>query len=492
MAFDPLEPPKLLIDRTVHIQREKTCSITAPMDLQQSTPPRWFTTGGTPAMQPIRHNNEVLGIIDGTDTFLEMHEAILTACTSGHYICLLAWFLGGRARLNPSYPSSEVMQLFNRASGLGVQVRAMLWDQALTQNNAEVGQINALANGAAILDNRTLNLGAHHQKILIVKGAEGLEAFCGGVDINPDRVPPATGNGRPLHDVHCRIKGPGAFDLLQIFVQRWNDHPDHVNLDARKGVLLGSAETVPPAPPNGRHVVQIGRTYPNGSNHAGIGRGGYSFAPNGEQTTWRMIAEAIGKAKKFIYIEDQYLVDMRASNALVGALPNIKHLTILVPHGSLSDLPQTNYRRREFIAPLRRAGGTKVRVYFLAPAGTAHTYVHAKTWIFDDEYAIIGSANCNRRGYTHDSEAEAGIYDPATNRQLTNFFARRLRIRLWAEHLNMRTPAGEAALFDGVAASVYWLSPPPGARIGILNENDNIERLHTDAAWNNQWDPDGS
>ena len=62
----------------------------------------------------------------------------------------------------------------------------MLWDQSIAnrrvQNEREVQHINGLGcHGAAILDGRTLSYGSHHQKILIVKGEEGLIAFCGGV-----------------------------------------------------------------------------------------------------------------------------------------------------------------------------------------------------------------------------------------------------------------------------------------------------------------------
>jgi hypothetical protein len=39
-------------------------------------------------------------------------------------------------------------------------------------------------------------------------------------------------------------------------------------------------------------------------------------------------------------MEEKYLVDMETNKALQSALPNIQHLTILIPDGNISDLPQ--------------------------------------------------------------------------------------------------------------------------------------------------------
>jgi len=476
---------------------------------------RWFTTGGRPAMQPIRPGNDVLPLIGGAQAFGEMLRAIWTATGPGHFIYLAGWYLDDSFPLVGCDPNTAIGRLFARASQSGVQVRAMLWDQVGTQNSAQVKRINRLARGAAILDNRTLWFGSHHQKILIVKGSQGLIAFCGGVDINSDRIPPCPsasssggsgsgsgsgsgggGGGSPLHDVHCRIRGPAARSLLLTFVQRWLDHPAHVSLDRSKGELLGAAELRLPLPsPSGPAYVQIGRTYGNGSRHHGIGRGGYRFAPDGERTVRRMVLQAISQARRFIYMEDQYLVSLEVRDALLAALPHIQHLTILIPHSRLlssSECPQDFHaKRREFIAPLRRAGGSKVRVFVLNPPGAPNTYVHAKTWIFDDEYAIIGSANCNRRGYTHDSEVAAGIYDPSDAS-----LVKQLRIGLWAKHLNLDNPAGRARLADGLASAALWLSPPPGARIAPFNENAPISTSNAPrcrvASWNGQIDPDGS
>jgi phosphatidylserine/phosphatidylglycerophosphate/cardiolipin synthase-like enzyme/outer membrane protein OmpA-like peptidoglycan-associated protein len=493
-------------------------------------PPRWFETGGRPPtrMQPVWLGNDVRFFIDagpagpaGPTTFEEMVKAIKTAKSLGHYIYLLGWFLNDDFELIPGDPDSKIRRLFAEASTKGVQIRAMLWDHTSicpkldehVQNTGEVLHINDwLSTGAAVLDSRTLSVGSHHQKILIVKGAEGLIAFCGGVDINPDRIlQTGSTRGAPFHDVHCRVKGPAAHELLKIFVERWKDHMARLSKEDRELFEKKIAEKLrnrrPPLDPvkycpllglnerrpawEGDMYVQIGRTYGNG--------GGYQFASGGEQTAYRMILKAIREARRFIYIEDQYLVSMEISSELEKALQNNRDLKIiiLVPHGSITNMAafscqaelgeQVHFRRQQFITPLRAAARSRVGVFFLSPPGARNTYVHSKMMVVDDEYAIIGSANLGRRSLTHDSEAIAGIYDPSPDSM-----AKRLRVALWARHLGM-VPS---ALADGVASVKYWFPSPAGARpatarVADYDENRDVEAIHPQWAWD-KIDPDGS
>src|SRR5206468_213371 len=93
------------------------------------------------------------------------------------------------------------------------------------------------------------------------------------------------------------------------------------------------------------------------------------------------------------------------------------------------------------------------------PTFGPHTYVHAKIWVVDDELAVIGSSNINNRGWTHDSEVNAVIFEDVNPADLT--FAQRFRMALWAEHLN----TSPGSVRDGVAAASLWTTPPAGARI---------------------------
>lgn len=121
----------------------------------------------------------------------------------------------------------------------------------------------------------------------------------------------------------------------------------------------------------------------------------------------------------------------------------------------------------------------------------AHTSFHEDSVrLCDKQFAIIGSANTNQRGWTHDSEICAGIYDESTNDHASYSFAHRLRVALWAEHLNMNTADGHAQLADGVASAANWLLP--GSNVDVFAENVGQDSEFRQLAPLLFVDPDGS
>jgi len=333
-------------------------------------------------------------------------------------------------------------------------------------------------------------------------------AWAGGIDINTDRRDTSKhGADGGFHDVHARVEGPAVGDLHKNFLDRWNNHPTHPT-------------PLPPATPLvpqnvGSHFVQVARTY--------APQWHYPFATSGSLVPLNAVIQAIGRARKYIYIEDQYLTpypgrDVAGAGDTVGvltalraALARIDYLIIVIPNHF--DVPEGKFRRQQFIRSLRDAAAQKVFVYYLARPTPTHAaadeeatqggcdtcsggrdhrdeiYCHTKVWIVDDVIAKIGSANMNRRSYTHDTELDLVVLDGAV-RDGGRVFARDLRLQLWGEHLNL-SGAKNALLEDHKAALEYWRTPPHGARIRAYDENTEIDGTNTDANWNNAYDPDG-
>ncbi len=568
------ESPPNLRNRRAVMALHNPGTLRLPCDEFTDDPKRWFVQDlvtGAGAPLPVTEGNEVQYLIDGTAYFAQLAEAIRSTNSPTDFIYIIGWilFLDMPLLIDPLDPDAQIHRadiqapishsddwwsptlrnLLESAGRRGVEIRALIYKNYpyADQVQQTVTDLSNMANSHAIADNRLLFAGAHHQKVVVVRTGGELTGFCGGIDLNPDRLfrqsrpnrPTMNESidiGDPYHDVQCRIRGPGAGYLLQTFVERWRDH-QRVALDAGEPPIPGlTGDVMPPVSlgphprPVGaglfenRQLVQIARTYGDPIHYPpkiDIGYfhfsylkpashkprlrdddddeeeipaplrvdSTYDFAPHGEQTIKQMLLRAISRAQRFIYLEDQYLMDLDIARAVSAVLPRLAHFTILIPsdedlessyrlkqHSWLGDDdPEIGNRahriftnhapwlRRRFFNALLPEGtdpqiAERVRVFCLTPAGAEHTYVHSKMWIIDDEFVMIGSANCCQRSLTHDAELAVGIAEQPLAESRGFHMPHRLRMALWAEHLGMDTLEGHGELADGVASSVHWLT----------------------------------
>lgn len=438
---------------------------------------------------------------------------------SGHRIYLADWRFGPELWLpafdaeafpRPKYDADaqmvdgttfnsrgHLMGILNEAIAAGVDVRALLWRQQeeqpdhSTNNTAAVKFLNREAQGRrgqAILDSVGRSVGSHHQKAFVIQNADGRMAFVGGVDLamgrwdtpehKPDDDDAAGGRDKTnagWHDTHTLIEGPAVDDVETNFRQRWNAHPD-VATDGRTPVpSRPPAEQIDPIP-DASHFVQINRTMPPGVTH-------FPFvdAIAGEPAARLARVNAIQRARRFVYIEDQYLtmVDaadydalMQSSNPLAfipaagdtvaAALrqrlvgpDRLDFVAILVPRRLSEDPRFANgviyEMRKRFITFLTRGlsdaeARDRLLVFHLRNSSGQFTYVHAKNMVVDDVYASIGSSNMGYRSLTYDTEINCDVIDGAIVRGARKY-ARDFRVELWREHLRLG-PGGGPLVVD--------------------------------------------
>lgn len=497
-----------------------------------------------------RAGNDVKILLNGQETYREMVNALdpyPRKWPPGSFIYLANWIVYDDFNLDRdaqhhliSTPRTTLRDFLKRASEKNVMIRALFWDRVYGsghehQNDEPRDFINGLRNGQAILDGRVINdvigdtfdKGSHHQKLLLVNGPDGLLAFAGGVDFNPDRVfgygdpldsnSPGTSptkikrfddkdeKGAPLLDVHVRIRGPAAYDLLDIFLRRYADHPSaagqYVYAPRRDykpvsdaGVTVRVCTTFGDAPirddtnvsPADDTVKLLEGPKTEGNfrelNVVKIAQKGggrlravqpYSFAPRGRQSGRAQLLYAISGARKFIYFEDQYMVGQEIAEAIREVVKShgVKVLGV-IPHQSISidfDEGRIGYFRTDsghdvlastrltrVIQVLYGTNADPQELTFLFsplqtlpnPQGSIFRYVHSKVFIIDDEFCTIGSMNFNRRSTTHDSELSLGFYEPKPK---SDSFAKRLRLGLWQHHLGL-TASGQYLIDDPVAS----------------------------------------
>jgi phosphatidylserine/phosphatidylglycerophosphate/cardiolipin synthase-like enzyme len=180
---------------------------------------------------------------------------------------------------------------------------------------------------------------------------------------------------------------------------------------------------------------------------------------HGERSIARAYVKALGRARRIVYLEDQYLWSLDAAACLAEALRRAPDLRVVIviprfpdPDGAVAGGASAIGRERVLDA-LRAAGGDRVAVFDLENERGTPIYVHAKVCVIDDVWLAVGSDNLNRRSWTHDSELSCAVIDgvidgrdprdPAGRGECARRLAREVRMSLAAEHLGR--PAGAVA-----------------------------------------------
>ena len=210
-----------------------------------------------------------------------------------------------------------------------------------------------------------------------------------------------------------------------------------------------------------------------GAPHLSRDPAAHALRADGERTVARGFVKALRRARRLVYLQDQYLWSPHIARVLAAALraePEL-HLVVVV-RGTPTSTAASRCRptrsaacRRSRPAATRRPD--RVHVYDLENEHSTPVYVHAKVAVFDDVWATVGSANLNRRSWSHDSELTAAVLDdtrdtrdpvdPAGRGDGARVFARDLRLELMREHLD-RAPGDDADLVDPATRWRPWRS----------------------------------
>jgi phosphatidylserine/phosphatidylglycerophosphate/cardiolipin synthase-like enzyme len=526
----------------------------APDDGQAS----WFLTGSERGNDSTaidrRHadglswtvGNRVENLIHGATYFRRLLDTI-RELNAGDQLFFTDW-RGDPDQLLDGTKESEIGTVLAAAARRGVSVKGLLWRSHAdrlgfsAKENRHLGQQCNAAGGEVLLDQRVRLGGSHHQKLVVIRHATAPEkdvAFVGGIDLCHSRrddadhhgdpqhqtMAPVYGNRPPWHDAQVEIHGPAVGDLEFTFRERWDDH-DRLSRDP-VGIFHDvlrhterKASTLPPMAPDpqpcGTQAVQVLRTYAHR-------RGGYPFAADGERSIAREFRKAIKRARRLIYLEDQFLWSTEVARTFAAALiasPSL-HLIAVVPRyfdqaGTLTLRP--NQVGRELaVRVLLDAAPDRVAIYDIENIAGVPVYVHAKISVIDDVWAAVGSDNFNRRSWSHDSEISCAVLDqerdtrapidPAGLGDGARKYARDLRLELWREHLgramgddqDLLEPSEAIKVFRSTADALErWHRggqsgerPPGRVRPHPRIQPSRTTRLWAEPLYRRIYDPDG-
>ncbi|NMR19739.1 phospholipase D family protein [Cellulomonas fimi] len=508
----------------------------------------WFLTAGergNPAtrLRPWTRGNAATPLVHGREYFTRLALA-LEGAGAGDLVLFTDWRGDPDERLLDD--GTTVAQAFIDAVRRGAVVKGLVWRSHLDPvrfsgaENRTLAKEVTEAGGEVLLDQRVRPLGSHHQKFVVVRYRDRPQddvAFVGGIDMaftrrddaghagDPQAVPFSRWYGRTpgWHDVQVELHGPAVRDVEDVFRERWEDRaalsrlPWHVLPDLLHRVDRTPSrlpEQHPDPPVAGTCAVQLLRTYPHR-------RPGYPFAPDGERSAARGYVKALRRARRLLYVEDQYLWSADVARVFAQALrthPEL-HLVAVVPRHPDQDgrlfVAAAHVGHSQALDLVRAAGGDRVQVLDVENHAGEPVYVHAKVCVVDDVWATVGSDNFNRRSWTHDSELTAAVLDelrdereprdPAGLGDGARRFARDLRLRLWREHLDVDDDSelvdpglAVEAVRRSVAALDAWHAggqvgprPPGRLRTHVLDLPPRWQRRLATPAYRTVLDPDG-
>ncbi len=354
---------------------------------------------------------------NGEDIYAAALEAVRSAERSVHLEVYL--FLRGRA-------GDEALKALAERARAGVAVRIVADRIGSLATPARYFAELRAAGGRVVwyqpvawytlkrFNNRT------HRDILVV---DGEVAFVGGVGIADYWLGPP-GRGRPWRDTMVRVRGDLVKALQTSFAENWLEAAGEV-LPESEFALLGEEEP---------HVAPA---------DGGLGMVVNSTPSAGRATQARLLFQIlIASARESIHICSPYFLPDRSLMAeLERAARRGVPVTILTP-GEWNNHPITRLASRRRYGRLLEAGAA---IYEYQP-----TMIHAKVFIVDGLWAVVGSTNFDNRSFGLNDEVNLAVlqheFAAALERDFEADLAHSKRVTLeeWR-----RRPYGERALALG-------------------------------------------
>lgn len=295
---------------------------------------------------------------------------------------------------------------------------------------------------------------AHHEKILLL---DERRAYVGGINHIANNVDDRRHRllEWPWHDAAISVSGPIIEDVVRALYERWNEN----HVQARSFIEAANKRSkgfrLPLRPT--RDIV--GRYNPRkepdppvkiiGQVHRTVSRLLFQAPRMDVLEGYR---KAIGEAKKFIYMENQYFRHEGVIDAIIARAKTVPDLNVILLLPLIAEEllkskgdPVTLHGARlqyDALGKLLKELGPRVGLFSPMdprdknPKDRKKTiYVHSKLLIVDDEFASVGSANANPRSFELDTELNIGWYDPVS--------VKTLRLDLWREQLGKASDPGD-------------------------------------------------
>lgn len=216
-----------------------------------------------------------------------------------------------------------------------------------------------------------------HRKITVIDGKVG---FTGGINLADEYINAYKKHGH-WKDTAVKIEGEAVKGLSALFISLWNMQNEK-QLDVNKYLSCCASGDIGKG-----YVIPFGDS-PSPIDTEDIGKTVY--------------LNILNCARNYVYICTPYLIcDRELLNAMCNAALRGVDVRLITPHipdkKAVFLMTRSNYRK------LIDSG---VRVYEYTPG-----FIHAKSFVSDDKFAVCGTINLDYRSLVHHFECGAWMYN---------------------------------------------------------------------------------
>lgn len=286
---------------------------------------------------------------------------------------------------------NEILAILKRKAAEGVEVR-VLYDDIGCMGKLRAGYAKTLRKqgikcvkfGPFVPVVSNVHNNRDHRKIAVVDGMIG---YTGGINLADEYINASHPFGH-WKDTAVRLEGEGVRTLVLMFLQTYN-------------FRAKQAEDFTP---------YLSVEYPR------FEEGGYVQAyGDGPRPLYdRSIGEDVyinilNEAKRYVYIATPYLIiDHRLRESLLQAAGRGVDVRIVTPHIPDKKIPFA-LTRSNYMALIK--GG--VKIYEYTPG-----FIHAKSFLADDEVGVVGTINLDYRSFLHHFENAVLMYRTSALKEL--------------------------------------------------------------------------
>ncbi len=353
---------------------------------------------------PVHKGSEMEYFSSGEEAFAAMKKRLVCA---KKYI-FLEYFIIEEGKM-----WNEILDILEEKVREGVEVKVMYDDfgcsgklkfnyyKTLRKKGIDCIKFNPLTPVITVFHNNR-----DHRKIMII---DGIEAFVGGFNLSDEYINETAPFGY-WKDTGVYIRGEAVRNLVVMFLRQFAGQsrikPDFDKYLKAEYAIEGTGYVLPfgdgPSPLYTDYI--------------------------GEETYLNII----NQAKRYVYITTPYLiVDYHFIKALKIAAKRGVDVRIITP--GIPDKKLVNILTKSSYEELVKGG---VKIYEFEPG-----FIHAKSFVCDDEIGVVGSINLDYRSFVHHFECGVWLYKTTAVSQMKDDFDKTLE---------------ECKFIDGKLSKLKW------------------------------------